>query len=60
MSDEKDPRFVESGRRGALKRWGGRRIVRLDTLPGSVRAAIEAMIEAEQAAREREALRDAA
>ena len=57
---EKDPRLVEAGRRGMRSRWGPRRVLRLDTLPSPVRAAIEAMVNAEQAAREREAADNAA
>lgn len=45
---------------GARRRWGPPRILRLDTLPVSVRAAIEAMVAAEEAARQREAADDAA
>lgn len=57
---EKDPRLVEAGRRGMRSRWGPRRVLRLDTLTPPVRAAIEAMIAAEAAARAREAADDAA
>lgn len=51
-----DPRFIESGRDGARRRWGPRpRLLRLDALPEPVRAAIEAMVAAEANARAREA-----
>jgi hypothetical protein len=51
----KNPVFVESGREGARRRWGARRHLDLRELPGPVRAAIEAMAEAEKAAREKAA-----
>ena len=52
---EKDPRLVEAGRRGMRSRWGPRRVLRLDTLPEPIRAAIEAMVAAEANAQAREA-----
>lgn len=51
---------MDRARRAARAKWGRRRHVRLDTLPEPVRAAIEAMIAAEELAREREAVDDAA
>lgn len=51
VSHVKDPRYVEAGRRGGLKRWGGRRIVRLDSLQPTVRAAVVALVAADAAAR---------
>jgi hypothetical protein len=48
---DKDPARVESGRRGALKRWGGQRIARLDALDPRVREAVLALIRADEAAR---------
>jgi hypothetical protein len=45
---------VERGRLGAQKRWGGRRIVRLDTLDPTVRAVVVNLVEtAERIAREK-------
>ncbi|MBA2553945.1 MAG: hypothetical protein H0V10_09705, partial [Geodermatophilaceae bacterium] len=38
--------FVESGRRGARKRWNGPRIARLDELDPAVRDAVITLIEA--------------
>jgi hypothetical protein len=49
---EKDDRFVQSGRRGARKRWGPQRVVRLDSLDPRVRAAVVALIRADEAARQ--------
>jgi hypothetical protein len=43
---------AEAGRIGAQKRWGERRVVRLDTLPQPVADAVRALLHgAEQAAR---------
>ena len=42
----KQPVFVESGRRGARKRWNGQRIARLDELDPAVRDAVITLIEA--------------
>lgn len=53
----KDPRRVEGGREGARRRWGDRRIVRLDALDPTVAAAIRALVAADVAARQ-EAARD--
>lgn len=50
----------EAGRLAARARWGRRRHVKLTELPEPVRRAIEAMVAAEESAREREAVRDAA
>jgi hypothetical protein len=43
---ERDPRFVESGRRGARKRYGEPRVARLDSLSGPMRAIVLALIAA--------------
>ena len=51
----KDPRFVESGRRGARLRWGGRRLVRLSELHPHVRAAVVALVEADEATKQKAA-----
>ena len=50
MSD-KNPVYVESGRRGARKRWGEPRTARLDALDPRVREAVLALIRADEAAR---------
>lgn len=49
----KDPRFVESGLRGARKRWADHepRTVRLDSLDSRVRDAVLMLIRADEAAR---------
>jgi hypothetical protein len=41
-----NPVFVESGRRGARRRWGPQRIVRLDELTADQRAIVQAVIDA--------------
>jgi hypothetical protein len=46
-----DPRFIEAGRSGALKRWGGQRIVRLDSFDPTVRDALLALLRAMDGAR---------
>jgi hypothetical protein len=48
LTGEKDPRFVESGLRGARKRWAGHnpRVVRLDSLTAEQRRLVMALIEA--------------
>lgn len=51
---------ADAGRLGARRRWGAPRVLRLDTLPDPVRAAIVAMVDAEARARAREAADDAA
>lgn len=54
VSGAKDPRFVESGRRGAAKRWADparRRVVRLDTLDPSVANVIRALVAADSEAK---------
>jgi hypothetical protein len=51
----KNPILVEAGRIAARKRWGRQRHLNLTELPESVRSAIEAMIEAEERAKAREA-----
>lgn len=45
-SRSKDPRAVEAGRRGARRRWGYPRIVRLDALSGPQRRLALALVEA--------------
>lgn len=45
VSKDKDPRLVESGRRGALKRWGPPKTIRLDDLPPEQRAFIVELVE---------------
>lgn len=42
----KNPIFVDSGRRGARKRWGTPRIARLDELTPEQRRLVLALIEA--------------
>ena len=44
---------TERGRLGALKKWGGRRIVRLDQLDPRVREAVLALIRADEQANEK-------
>lgn len=54
VSGAKDPARVESGRRGALKRWGNpenRRRVRLDELDPTVANVIRALVAADKAAK---------
>lgn len=41
-----NPVFVESGRRGALKRWGPPHVVRLDELTADQRRLVLALIAA--------------
>jgi hypothetical protein len=41
-----NPVFVESGRRGALKRWKGGRIARLDDLNPAMKAIVLSLIAA--------------
>lgn len=52
---ERNPVKVRAGRMGGRARWGEPRVLRLDTLPPSVRAGVLALVEAERNAREREA-----
>lgn len=47
----KDPRKVKAGKAGSRARWGERRVARLDNLDPSVRAAVLALIAADQAAK---------
>lgn len=42
--------FVESGRRGARKRWGPQRVVRLDELDPAVANVIRALLAAQSKA----------
>ena len=49
-SRTKHPGRVAGGRKGALRRWGGQRIVRLDSLPPNVRWAVRTLIEADASA----------
>lgn len=51
----KNPVKARAGRLGARAKWGPKRVLRLDTLPDPVRAAILAMVDAEAHARAREA-----
>lgn len=46
-----NPIFVESGRRGAMKRWKGGRIARLDDLDAPTKAVVLALIAAARAAK---------
>lgn len=46
LSGAKNPVFVESGRRGARKRWGAQRVVRLDDLTPEQRRLVSALIDA--------------
>lgn len=47
---DKNPVFVEAGRRGALKRWGGPpRTVRLDALTPDQRRLVLALVDAARA-----------
>jgi hypothetical protein len=48
---EKDPRLAEAGRKGMRARWGPQRVLRLDELDPAVRAAVQALIGADQAAK---------
>ena len=45
---DKNPVFVESGRRGARKRWGPPRVLRLDELDNDERRLIEALLAAKR------------
>ena len=49
---------AERGRIGARRKWGRRRHVNLTELPEPVRRAVEALIEAEEAAQRRELASD--
>lgn len=46
MAERKDPVLVAAGRRGALKRWGEPRILRLDELTPPQRRLALALVEA--------------
>lgn len=46
LSRDKDPRFVESGRRGARKRWGALRVVRLADLDPTTAEIVRAILAA--------------
>jgi hypothetical protein len=46
---------VERGRVGAAKRWGPRRVVRLDALPPDVANVIRALVAASEAAKDQNA-----
>lgn len=48
---EKNPTFVEAGRKGALRRWGEPKVVRLDDLTEDQRRLVRALIEAARAGR---------
>lgn len=43
---DKNPKKVEAGRRGAEKRWGEPRVIRLDDLTPAQRRLIVALVEA--------------
>lgn len=45
-SPAKSPVLVEAGRRGARRRWGAQRIVRLDSLTPEARRLVLALVEA--------------
>jgi hypothetical protein len=45
ITRDKNPVFVESGRRGARKRWGEPRVVRLGELPEAERRIILSLVE---------------
>ncbi len=47
----KNPVLVEAGRRGAERRWGPRRVVRLDDLTVEQRRLIMALVDAAKAAK---------
>ena len=57
---EKRAVFVESGRRGARRRWGEPRIVRLDQLSGPQRKLVLALVDQLAPTRERDELPSAA
>ena len=54
----KHPGRVEGGRKGALRRWGGRRVVRLDSVDPTVAAAIRFLIQADEDAKKVRAAAD--
>ena len=45
----KNPVLVEAGRRGAERRWGLRRVVRLDDLTSEQRRLVLALVDAAKA-----------
>jgi hypothetical protein len=49
----KNPVFVEAGLRGSAKRWGERRVVRLDRLDPATAAVIRAILRAQDNAANR-------
>lgn len=53
-----DPVKAAAGRAGMRARWGRRRTLRLDEVSEPIRAAIEALLSAEEAARARELASD--
>jgi hypothetical protein len=48
---QKNPVFVESGRRAARARWGERRHLRLDKLTPMAAAIVRALIAADEASK---------
>ncbi len=46
LSGDKNPVFVESGRRGGRKRWGEQRVLRLDSLTTEQRRLVLALVDA--------------
>lgn len=54
LDSPKNPVLVAAGKRGAARRWGEARIVRLDTLDPTVQRAIRALVDADRAARQRD------
>ena len=52
VSQTKDPQKVRAGQLSAAKRWGTQAAVRIDDLHPAVRAAVLALLRADQAAKE--------
>lgn len=55
MSIPKDPVKARAGAIGAERRWGARRVVRLDQLDPNVAAAVRALIAVDKAAKNQKA-----
>lgn len=51
VSSSKRPEKVRAGQLGARARWGEQRVARLDSLAPSIRAAVLALLRADEAAR---------